>query len=314
LTENNIKEFYKLERIKEGVDDVYLGELLGDVLPSAELPRRVVFKKGGTAHLDRDANLKLMGSPGIYKVLGGGEDYFIREAYDQKDTYSDWKTLLPAGEKLLAETENLALQLLEKGIIDVDRELHLTNNGEMTLKNMVITGAQQKKPTVYFFDFDPRHTIDWKKVSYDDKRKYESWLLRYKKIVKNMAQNLKQDPVAAAKSLETKAQLVLSTHKATKAFEDPPEPEHGGYQPPSFALVNASIKDASPDKKEKVAEKLNAPEKKINLPLPNIVHWIPASPFYLEKGIPLALYKKTFGISDPQEQEKAWEEIAAKYK
>jgi len=255
-----------------------------------------------------------MGAPGIYKVLGGGKDYFIREAYDQKDTYADWKTLLPAGKKLLAETENLALELLDEGIIDVDRELHLTNNGEMTLKNMVITGAQQKNPAVYFFDFDPRYTIDWEKVSYDDKVKYESWLLCYKKIVKNMAQNLKQDPGAAAKSLEAKAQLVLSKHKALKAFEDPPEPEHGGYQPPSLVFVNAAIKNPSPEKKEKVAEKLNAPKEEINLPLPATIHWIPASPFYLEKGIPLEIYRKTRGISDSEERKKAWEEIAAQFK
>ncbi len=293
LTEKNLGDFYVLKQVKKGIDNVYLGTLKGS--PSKALPKHIVFKKGGGAGLDRDANLQLMGVPGIYKVVGQGSDYLIREAYEDDDTYSSWKDLTKYGETLLQQTTLLALKLLEKGIIDTDRELHPTVAGEMTLKNMVITGKKVGKPTVHFFDFEPRCQIEWKKVSYEDKDSYQLWLWAYSKILQNLAKNVKESPTAASQKLGLLSQEILKHFGADQVFVEPEKEERPAYEPPILILSKTSKFESNSQAsvggaKKKVPEKipahynkkgisLKAYERitghKSSLKLPDTVHWIP---------------------------------------
>lgn len=254
LNEGNLAEYYSVTLVKSGVDKVYVGTLKGPVA-GKNYPPRIVYKKGAGAGKDRDANLKLMGQPGIYDVLGAGQDYLIRAAYDESDTYTTWEPLAAKGSGLIKQTVSLAIHLLDKGIIDVDRGVEPSPDGSVHLTNMVITGKGQAKPSVHFFDFEPRYTIDWRRVSFEDKEKYESWLRCYRKIVRNLASNVGINPEAAVNELEDMGGRILKKYNAVTAFEEEPEPEHGGYQPPVFAELDAKPKVMPPAEKLDPAER-----------------------------------------------------------
>ncbi|HIO73096.1 MAG TPA: hypothetical protein EYN38_08360, partial [Flavobacteriales bacterium] len=166
LNEQNIQKHYDLVQVNQGTDNVYVGTLKkGEA--SVKFPLKIVYKEGEGASQDRESNIRLMGEPGIFNVLGGKNNYFIMEAYDKKDAHAEWSSLKSNEIDIINQTINLAIHLLSRGIIDVDRGVEDSGGGVITMKNIVITGPG--KPIVQFFDFEPRCLIDWKKLTYEDK-------------------------------------------------------------------------------------------------------------------------------------------------
>jgi hypothetical protein len=265
LTDKNVAGFYDLECVKQGSDEVYVGTVK-DASANPGLPKQIVLKTGSGAEKEGGANAALSGVAGIDAVLGRGKDYFIREAYSEGDLYGDWGALAAHGDALLDQTINLAFRLLEKGVIDVDRGVVPSGGGTITMKNMVIAGKTANKPQVRFFDFEPRGTIDWGHLHYEDRDLYESWSRCYAKVLRHMADNLGMEEAkgeAAVTRLAEKGENKLKAHNADEVFRDEREEEQGGYVPPELPVMggaaNARAEPIDHDEQErrgKIAAKL----------------------------------------------------------